>query len=439
MAESPKMFPLPYYDQERARWRVVKKFPAAVRADTGTLFTYSWPKGVTPTLEMQHVVLRSYFDRIHAFSVPHDAMLDAHRHRRLQRQIEKQNQVAEFITALEKIDARIEQLNQQTAHMQISQIAAASGITVVVPDPLRPARKPVPVSQALIDLKAHPRHKRGWRNERQEKKFDEAKLRAVNSLLLFAGTEDMADPKIDADLIQAWADSLDDTTTIAHDYVADVKAAYRALGLKRCITDKTRLAEIAAILTPNRPQQKTKRVPFTDPKRVLEDARTREPVVRWLHWCSAFTGLMESEIVEAPAAEIKFVEGRWWWYVGEDRILKTGNRPRVLLIHPALIREGFIEYVATQKGKVLFDVTAEQAVNRVRRHIRKELEITDRAQVFYSHRHAFISALTNNKVELTLRKTLQGHGSQEIDFLHYIHHRQADLIAAIEGIDDPTK
>jgi hypothetical protein len=431
-----------YYDEERARHHIAWKYPTSVRAYTGEFFTHSFRKGVEPTRAMIREQIALYHARIFELS-PIDGFIEGMEQFRERTQRERQRrdiEDAERGVRLSDIADRLKAIQERIDFRRDAEIMQAKyGISV--PNPMA-ERALVPVSQALIDLKSHPRHRRGWRNERQEKKFDDAKLRAANSLFAFAGTDDMADPKINADLVQRWANTLDPKTSLPHDYVADVKALFNALVLKRTITDKARRAEIAEILkipTPNRPPRKTRRIPFTDPKRVLEDARSREPVVRWLHWCSAFTGLMESEIVEAPASEIKFVDGRWWWYVGEDRELKTTNRPRVLLIHDALIREGFIDRVQSRAGKLLFDESAEQAVNKVRRHIRKQLGITDRRQVFYSHRHAFISALTNNKVELTLRKTLQGHGSQEIDFLHYIHHRQADLIAAIEGIEDPTE
>jgi hypothetical protein len=426
-----------YWDRQRGRHQYVREFPASLQPYIGRAFKRSFPKGVIPTEEMIYEADGAYYDRMNKRTAP--VLRPLLMHAMLTEKVEL---IAELDATQAELDRVLAENARREELERLGEQVARLGGSITLPDELlAEPHKKVPAIQAVKDLESHPRHKRGWRNERQKKKFEDCKLRAINSFLAFVGTDDMADPKITADLFQEWVDTLDDDTTVAHDYVADCKALFKATKGKRRFTDKARAAEVAEINdipTPFKPKPKTERVPLVQAKRILEDARSREPVVRWLHWCAAFMGLIESEIVDAPASEIKFVDGRWWWYVGETRELKKTHRRRVMLIHPALIREGFIDYVQTRNGKRLFDESAEQAANRVRRHLRVQLGISERNQVFYGWRHDFISQLTNNKVELTLRKTLQGHGSKEVDFLHYIHHRKADLIAAIEGIEDPT-
>jgi hypothetical protein len=58
----------------------------------------------------------------------------------------------------------------------------------------------------------------------------------------------------------------------------------------------------------------------------------------------------------ANAAEFKLI-GDVWWRDTRGRVLKTGDKFRGWLtpFHPAVTEAGFLEYLATRKGKRLFD------------------------------------------------------------------------------------
>ena len=55
-----------------------------------------------------------------------------------------------------------------------------------------------------------------------------------------------------------------------------------------------------------------------------------DPLIKWGPMIMCFTGTIISEFVYARTSEIKQIDGVWVWHLGENRVLKTGNRPRVI-------------------------------------------------------------------------------------------------------------
>jgi hypothetical protein len=112
------------------------------------------------------------------------------------------------------------------------------------------------------------------------------------------------------------------------------------------------------VLPPNR--EGLKRLAFTDDdaKKILVAARESDkPIIRWGMWLDAFLGTITEEISDALVRHVKTVngipciditpEGRTTIVDGEKQTakLKTAFRPRLLPLHPALIREGFLDHV----------------------------------------------------------------------------------------------
>jgi hypothetical protein len=159
-------------------------------------------------------------------------------------------------------------------------------------------------------------------------------------------------------------------------------------------------------------------------------------VVRWSHWLSAFTGTIESEIVGAMAEDF-YPIGAQWVFDMARRKLKTPYRSRIIPLHPSLIREGFIDYLATRRGKSLFNVDAAKACDLLNANIRG-LKIEGRDNVFYGWRHDFVSQL-EDLTTADRARYLAGHAPRDIHARHYLHHELPKLIAAIEGLKDPTE
>jgi integrase len=90
----------------------------------------------------------------------------------------------------------------------------------------------------------------------------------------------------------------------------------------------------------------------SDARKILLAARQEEePHLRWTPWVCAFTGCRLDEIVSAMARDIEkvgdiFVLAIRLDYRDADASLKTEGSDRKIPLHPALIDEGFMGYVA---------------------------------------------------------------------------------------------
>lgn len=440
-----------YYDEERARHHIAWKFPTSVQAYTDEFFLYTFRKGVEPTRAMLHEQVARYYARIYE-AAPIDTFIAGMEQIDEQRAREQRRTEVEAAESWIRMRDIAERLKQIQAHIErrhdAEAFTAKYGVVIQMP-----TLKQVSFDQALKDLKSHDRHRRGWRDATAEKSFDQAKQRAWESLSSFAKNAGIIDhtnmAAIPRKVIQDWSDSLDATTSIPHDYTADVKGLYNALKRKNRITkDDEPYSPAETVPTPFRPEHAPRR-PFTsaNARRILEDARHQEPVVRWLHWCSAFMGIIPSELVDAHAEDIKRVNSHWLLDM-EARLVKTPYRQRVMPIHPVLIREGFLDFVASHKGR-LFGETAVQAEHKLRRHIRG-LGIEGSDQVFYSWRHDVLRQLERICGKGTSRcDYLAGHAQQTIRGKHYTTRRLDDpdfvenelpeLVKVIERLRDPTK
>jgi integrase len=100
--------------------------------------------------------------------------------------------------------------------------------------------------------------------------------------------------------------------------------------------------------------QPSARVPFNDADAVLILAAAREAkgFLRWLPWVFALTGCRIEEVYGAIREDVREVHGVWVLDVNptrEGRSLKTSQSQRLVPIHAALAREGFLKYVQTLK------------------------------------------------------------------------------------------
>ncbi|MGI4940932.1 MAG: hypothetical protein ACRYHQ_10300, partial [Janthinobacterium lividum] len=113
------------------------------------------------------------------------------------------------------------------------------------------------------------------------------------------------------------------------------------------------------------------RAPYTDAQaaRILEAARLEvRPSLRWAHWIMAFSGARAGEVLQLMREDVSSDAGVWYFDVheeGEGRSVKNGER-RHVPIYPALIAEGFLDYVRTvDAGEPLFpDKTPDRHGNR---------------------------------------------------------------------------
>lgn len=150
---------------------------------------------------------------------------------------------------------------------------------------------------------------------------------------------------------------------------------------------------------------------------ILKAARLeiRDPRTRWLPWICAYTGLRIGEASTLEKEDFFESEGLWFFEVSSSgkRSLKTVNARRKVPVHPALISEGFREFVDTAPAGRLF---AANAPNAVRDWVRGTVGIT-RAELSPNHgwRHLFEDLCRRDHVGDGARLYLQGRSTGRSD------------------------
>lgn len=179
-----------------------------------------------------------------------------------------------------------------------------------------------------------------------------------------------------------------------------------------------------------RKNKKAVRLPFSDEQTVaiLTAAReARRPSIRWSHWLMAFSGMRVGEAVQLFTTDIRDDDGLPYISINLDdpgKSVKT-SLPRNVPIHPALIREGFLEFVASRrdpknpnKGERLFPdkkpdkdgMYAGGAWNVTGRWVREVVGITDERYVpDHSWRHRMADELRGVEAPEEVRYGILGH------------------------------
>lgn len=93
------------------------------------------------------------------------------------------------------------------------------------------------------------------------------------------------------------------------------------------------------------------RAPYDDQEaaRILTAARAEKDWLRWLPWLLCFTGARIGEIVELRRGDVRQEGGIWLLDLKptEQREGKNATFQRLLPLHPAVVAEGFLGYVAS--------------------------------------------------------------------------------------------
>lgn len=146
---------------------------------------------------------------------------------------------------------------------------------------------------------------------------------------------------------------------------------------------------------------------FTDEEArliLLAARQEKQPHLRWIPWLLCFLGTRLEEVCGAMAADIVQITGIWCSHIrivlrDEGSSIKNEFSLRIMPLHPALVAEGFLEYVNSlpKDGPLfpglkrdLFGSRAGTATKRLSRWLRKTVGITDRnIAPNHSFRHRF--------------------------------------------------
>lgn len=145
---------------------------------------------------------------------------------------------------------------------------------------------------------------------------------------------------------------------------------------------------------------------------ILRAARKEdEPRLRWLPWVCAYTGIRIAEASAIEKSHLFQAEGHWFLDVDSagKRSLKTQSAHRRIPIHPALEKEGFVQFVQDAQNGRVFTAGAEDAV---RRWVRNTVGI-EREDLSPNHgwRHLFVDICIRDGVSDAARLYIQGRDS----------------------------
>ncbi|TIN92453.1 MAG: hypothetical protein E5Y06_23365 [Mesorhizobium sp.] len=147
-------------------------------------------------------------------------------------------------------------------------------------------------------------------------------------------------------------------------------------------------------------------------KRVLTGARSStNHNTRWLPWLCAYSGARVEEIAGLRREDF-FKSGRDWFYhirAKPSRSIKNSNSERRVPVHPALVDEGFIDFLDKAKlGVRLFTRSPSQDISRF---VRGTIKIARNVPPSHGWRHLFEDLCTASGVSDDARAYITGRGT----------------------------
>jgi integrase len=255
----------------------------------------------------------------------------------------------------------------------------------------------------------------------------------------------------EADLI-GWKTALNSSrlsVRTVRNYLTMVKTLFNfAVGNKRIAVNPAKDVKYTA-----KPSTRGKRLSYSDDdaKLILEAARLEKAADRrWVPWIEAFTGARLEEVCGANVADIEIIDGVTCLHIWEDNrdddaTIKTENSARLVPLHPAIIAEGFLDYVKElPKNGPLFpklkrDTFGRRGGNgskRIGRWVREKVGITDpRKAPNHSWRHRFKTSCRKAGIAEEIHDYVSGHATGKIgrDYGEY----PAEVLENISKIPSP--
>jgi integrase len=190
-------------------------------------------------------------------------------------------------------------------------------------------------------------------------------------------------------------------------------------------------------VSPPKPKKREKtRDGFTDEQAamILRAARKEtSPFLRWAPFLLCFSGARVGEVAQCLKADVATIQGVPTLRIHDDgafRTVKNETSRRVIPLHPDVIAEGFLEYVATLpassplwpdiKVSKTFGTRSAEASRGMSRWLRADLGLTDkRIGPAHSWRHWFEDAARAVLMNAEARDAITGHSRNQNEGAHY--------------------
>jgi len=194
-------------------------------------------------------------------------------------------------------------------------------------------------------------------------------------------------------------------------------------------------------VAPPKPKRQTQgRRAFTDAEavQILTAARLNSGYMRWLPWVCCLTGARLSEVCQGTREDVMEIDGVVVLRIHDEgtddhggvQSVKNADSRRLVPLHPALISEGFLDYVQAlparsplfpdAKPDKLFGLRSTNAGKKISRWLKADLEIGDqRISPNHSWRHWFIDACRKVTMNAEVRSALTGHSAARDESANY--------------------
>lgn len=224
--------------------------------------------------------------------------------------------------------------------------------------------------------------------------------------------------------VEAWLDAMQEEAGVSNRTIADRLVAIGTIinwGKKqRDHRDAMAQAETVSgrVELPTYVEKRGDETSYTmaEARKVLLAARREHDASkRWLPWLCLYAGLRISEANTLRRADFFQAEGVWFFKVTSagKRSLKTANSERRIPVHPALVAEGFMQWVeAAPQGQLFRD----GATSLLGRWVRSKGVGLVRPGLSPNHglRHLFVGLCRRYGLEEGAAKYLAGHATQDV-------------------------
>jgi integrase len=276
--------------------------------------------------------------------------------------------------------------------------------------------------------------------------------RIIGKLTTHLGHDD-ASRITELDVI-GWKDSLvlsDLSPKTIGNHLVVIKSFFRwATRNKRIATNPVADVEYRPKIDPSTARQSYS---DDDAKRILLAARQETQAhKRWVPWLAAFTGARCDELCGAMVADLRVEDGINIIRIDpvnreEGGSVKNRSSIRSVPLHPALIAEGFLDYVSDlpKHGPLFPGVTPDRFGKRggngsktIGRWVRNTVEITDpRKAPNHSWRHRFADQCRRAGISRDLRFALEGHARSDVGDSYGEGYPLGVLAEAINKLPNP--
>ena len=177
-----------------------------------------------------------------------------------------------------------------------------------------------------------------------------------------------------------------------------------------------------------------------------------QPERYWIPLLGIYSGMRLDEICQLHVEDIREIEGVWCVDVndGHDKKLKNVSSRRIIPIHPAILRLGFIEYVEEQKRlkkpRLWMNLNRRDAdgygsaFGKWYQRFNREHVTADKGKVFHSLRHSLANNLKQSGVQEVVIAEILGHANDSVTTGRYGKRYQPKvLLDAIQLLDYGTE